>query len=267
MRPYDPPDVITGAERPRRVGRTATVAVLASVAGFVLGLGLVGGVYGVRAALRRAPAAVSARSSAPTAGGDCAWRASPGDRPGGPLPPVGSVAHTGTRTMTIHTGLGPIVVTMSVAATPCTVASFSHLAARHFFDHSRCHRLTTKGIFVLQCGDPTGTGSGGPGYRFPDENLTALPVDPSASPDAGGPVATYRRGVVATANAGPGTNGSQFFLVYRDSPIPARYTPFGVVDQGMDVLDRIAAAGVSRDAGGFDGPPATPVDVVSLAVG
>ncbi|MEU8262990.1 peptidylprolyl isomerase [Micromonospora sp. NPDC048999] len=157
----------------------------------------------------------------------------PQARPGviavGP-PDFANAPGQGIATMRITTNHGPIVVTMDRARTPCTVASFEHLAAANFFDQSSCHRLVTEGIFVLQCGDPTGTGQGGPDYQFADENLTG---------------ARYDRGVVAMANAGPGTNGSQFFIVFKDSTqsLPPDYTPFGEVTSGLDIVDRVAAAG------------------------
>ncbi|WP_024804794.1 peptidylprolyl isomerase [Nocardia sp. BMG51109] len=143
---------------------------------------------------------------------------------------------------TLQTNCGAITVDLDAAHAPRTVNSFAFLAGEQYFDHTRCHRLTTEGLFVLQCGDPTATGSGGPGYRFPDENLTG---------------ATYPAGTVAMANAGPDTNGSQFFLVYSDSPLPPHYTPFGRVTAGMDVLQNIAAGG-TKD-GSADGAPATDI--------
>ena len=138
-------------------------------------------------------------------------------------------------TMTMHTTCGDIGVTMDAGATPHTVNSFAFLAKENFFDHTPCHRLTTQGIYVLQCGDPTGAGTGGPGYTIPDENLDAKSVK-------GG---TYPAGTVAMANTGQkDSGGSQFFLVYKDSPLPPKYTPFGKVsDAGMKVLKKIAKAG------------------------
>ncbi|MFJ1455902.1 peptidylprolyl isomerase [Nocardia sp. N2S4-5] len=143
---------------------------------------------------------------------------------------------------TLQTNCGAIAVDLDAARAPRTVNSFVFLSGEQYFDHTRCHRLTTEGIFVLQCGDPTGTGSGGPGYRFDDENLAG---------------ATYPAGTVAMANAGPNTNGSQFFLVYSDSRLPANYTPFGRVSAGMDVLQNIAAGGTKDGSG--DGAPSTDV--------
>ena len=162
-----------------------------------------------------------------------------------------SAPTSGTATMRITTNLGPIVIEMDRARTPCTVASFQHLATRKFFDQSRCHRLVTEGIFVLQCGDPSGTGRGGPDYHFTDENLAG---------------ARYTRGVVAMANAGPGTNGSQFFIIFRDSPLDPNYTPFGTVTAGLDVVDRVAAGGHDNSSEGGGGVPRIPISIQTLTV-
>ncbi|MER7839571.1 peptidylprolyl isomerase [Streptomyces sp. NPDC096040] len=148
-------------------------------------------------------------------------------------------------TMKLATTCGDIDIALKTAAAPHTVNSFDFLASKGYFDHTKCHRLTTNGIYVLQCGDPTGTGSGGPGYTIPDENLK----DKSLK---GG---VYPAGTIAMANTGQKhTGGSQFFLVYQDSQLPASYTPFGTVDAaGLKVLKKIAAAGESTGAG--DGAP------------
>jgi peptidyl-prolyl cis-trans isomerase B (cyclophilin B) len=140
----------------------------------------------------------------------------------------------------LRTTQGVIVVRALTAQAPCTTFSFRFLAQRAYFNRTHCHRLTTRGIFVLQCGDPTGTGSGGPGYRFNDENLAG---------------ATYPAGTVAMANAGPNTNGSQFFFVWKDTTLAPNYTPFGKVIAGMDVLRKIAAAGDDSQNGPGDGYP------------
>ncbi|WP_406166632.1 peptidylprolyl isomerase [Streptomyces sp. NBC_00996] len=144
-------------------------------------------------------------------------------------------------TMKMATTCGDIDIALKTAAAPHTVNSFNFLAAKGFFDHTKCHRLTTDGIYVLQCGDPQGTGAGGPGYTIPDENLK----DKSLKGNV------YPAGTVAMANQynaqtkqGRHTGGSQFFLVYQDSQLPPDYTPFGTVsDAGMKVLKKIAAAG------------------------
>ncbi|MER7850825.1 peptidylprolyl isomerase [Kitasatospora sp. NPDC096077] len=147
---------------------------------------------------------------------------------------------------TLRTSQGAITFEALTDKAPCTTFSFRFLAEHDYFDRSHCHRLTTQGIYVLQCGDPTGTGSGGPGYSFPDENLTG---------------ATYPAGTVAMANAGPNTNGSQFFIVWKDTKLPPAYTPFGRVTAGLDVLQKIAAAGEDDQNGPGDGYPNVPVNI------
>lgn len=159
------------------------------------------------------------------------------------------------------TTAGNIGLTLNNPESPCTVNSFVSLANQGYFDGTTCHRLTTgAGLQVLQCGDPTGTGSGGPGYQFADE----FPTDTFAEgdPAAQTPI-SYPRGTLAMANAGPGTNGSQFFLVYGDSELPPAYTAFGTIDEtGLATLDAIAAKGVQ--GGASDGAPAEPVDITSM---
>jgi peptidyl-prolyl cis-trans isomerase B (cyclophilin B) len=163
------------------------------------------------------------------------------------LPPA--QAATGTETAAVTTNQGNLSLSLNAAKAPCTVNSFVFLAQQGYFDDTKCHRLTTSGIFVLQCGDPTGTGTGGPGYQFADENLTG---------------ATYPQGTVAMANSGAGTNGSQFFLVYKDTQLPANYTPFGTITSGLDVLAKVAAKGVK--GGGGDGEPALATTITKVTV-
>jgi peptidyl-prolyl cis-trans isomerase B (cyclophilin B) len=165
--------------------------------------------------------------------------------------------------VSMSTDQGNIGIQLDNAKSPCTVNSFASLAQQNYFNDTQCHRLTTSpGLAVLQCGDPTGSGSGGPGYEFANEYPTNQfqPDDPQLQ----NPV-TYPRGTLAMANAGPGTNGSQFFLVYKDSQLPPGYTVFGKIDDtGLATLDKIAAAGV--EGGGQDGKPATPVTVKSIGL-
>lgn len=150
-------------------------------------------------------------------------------------PPLGTnVAATGTLTATLEMTAGPVVITLDRAKAPCTVHSFESLAIQGFYDDTSCHRLVDQGIFVLQCGDPTGTSTGGPGYRYPDELH-------------GGE--TYPAGTVAMANSGPNTNGSQFFIVWADSPLEDKFTVFGSIDaQSLNVITTIASRGVSKEA-------------------
>jgi peptidyl-prolyl cis-trans isomerase B (cyclophilin B) len=153
--------------------------------------------------------------------------------------------------MTIETNRGTIVMATDPAA-PKTVAAQAALAQKGYFDDTPCHRLVTSGIFVLQCGDPTGTGTGDPGYTLPDENL------PQATKD------DYPAGTVAMANAGPNTGGSQFFIVYKDTTLPPAYTVWGKVTSGLDVVSQIAADGTAN--GSPDGPPKKPVTITSVTV-
>jgi peptidyl-prolyl cis-trans isomerase B (cyclophilin B) len=161
----------------------------------------------------------------------------------------------------LATNRGNIGLQLDNAKAPCTVNSFASLAQQGYFDDTPCHRLTTAStLAVLQCGDPSGRGAGGPGYRFPNE----YPTNQYRLSDRAlqRPV-VYPRGTLAMANAGAGTNGSQFFLVYRDSMLPPQSTAFGRVDAtGLATVDKIAAAGVV--GGGDDGKPATDVTITSL---
>ncbi len=152
----------------------------------------------------------------------------------------------------IVTNRGTVVIDLLNSKATCTVNSFVHLASKKYFNATTCHRLTTSGIFVLQCGDPTGTGSGGPGYKFANENLAG---------------ARYTAGTVAMANAGPGTNGSQFFLVYRNSlSLPPSYTPFGTVVKGLGIIQNVAKAGTDNANGPGDGHPRKKVIIYRVTI-
>ena len=154
---------------------------------------------------------------------------------------------------TIATNRGDIVIDLANAKATCTVNSFVSLAKQSYFSNTKCHRLTTSGIYVLQCGDPTGTGTGGPGYAFANENLTG---------------AKYTAGTVAMAHtSAPNSNGSQFFFVYKDSAtLPPSYTPFGTVVQGLPVIQAIAKAGSNNSNGTGDGAPKESVDIKSVTI-
>jgi peptidyl-prolyl cis-trans isomerase B (cyclophilin B) len=165
---------------------------------------------------------------------------------------------------TVVTTQGAIGLTLDNSKTPCTVNNFASLARQGFFDNTACHRLTTSAALgVLQCGDPTGSGTGGPGYRFPNEyptNQYRL-ADPALKVPL-----LYPRGTLAMANSGPGTNGSQFFLVYKDSQLPPTYTVFGTIDNaGLATLEKVAAAGVAD--GSQDGKPVADVTIKSARIG
>jgi peptidyl-prolyl cis-trans isomerase B (cyclophilin B) len=204
-----------------------------------------------------APALESSPDPTTATGDTCAYKATPQDdatpryspttvgRAVG-LPPttpsdLPSVAN-------IHTNRGDITVSLR-GQTACTVNSFAHLVRHAYYDKTPCFRLTTAGIYVLQCGDPSGKGTGGPGYVYDDESL---------------PGTTYPAGTIAMANSGPRTNGSQFFLVYEDTQLDPNYTVFGRITAGLDVLKEIAAGG---SVPSNDGHPKLSVQIETVTVG
>ncbi|GII24337.1 peptidyl-prolyl cis-trans isomerase [Planosporangium mesophilum] len=174
-------------------------------------------------------------------------------------PPASGEPRSGTQTMTINTNLGVVKIEMDLAKAPCTAASFAHLASKHFLDNSSCHRLVA-GISALQCGDPGGQGTGGPTYRFANENL---PTDRRPA---------YPKGSVAMANSGPDTNGSQFFFLFNDvdsQRLSPDYSLWGKVVEGMDIIEKVAAGG---DDGAYEpqpggGRPKTEFKFLSVTVG
>ncbi len=197
-----------------------------------------------------APAPTPSAATTPTA--EATPTATPGNQGNVPDP---ALAEGRTWTATVHTTAGDLTLELDGAAAPQAVASFVSLAQQGFFDTTSCHRLTTEGIFVLQCGDPKGDGTGGPDYRFgPIENAPVDDVYPTAT------LAMARLGDDAYSQ------GSQFFLVYEDSTIPADsaggYTVFGRVTGGMDVLQAVAAAGVV----GNTQTPATQVTIEGVEI-
>lgn len=210
------------------------------------------------AASGSAPSA-SSTSSATAASGGYVKSSAPASKNVG-IPTFDAAAAAKPYTATIKTNLGDIVFQALTTKAPYTTFSFEYLANKDYYNNTPCHRLTTAGIFVLQCGDPTGTGTGGPGYTFPDENLGYL-----GTAGASGSV-TYPAGTIAMANTGPNSNGSQFFLVYKDSPLPPSYTPWGKITSGMDVLQGIAAKGSNNKNGSGDGNPNETVTIESVAI-
>jgi peptidyl-prolyl cis-trans isomerase B (cyclophilin B) len=180
----------------------------------------------------------------------CTWTPSSTQTKAGnvTVPSTTTPPKTGKVNLLVASSQGSMTFQLDRSLAPCAVESFQSLAEQHYFDESPCHRLTSGGLNVLQCGDPTGTGRGGPGYSFADE-LTGKEK--------------YTRGVIAMANSGPNTNGSQFFIVYKDSTLQPNYTVFGKVTSGMKVVDKVAAKGPSTPG---DGPPKLPITLNSVTV-
>jgi peptidyl-prolyl cis-trans isomerase B (cyclophilin B) len=198
----------------------------------------------------------------PDLGANCQYPAAgPAAKPNTP-PRTGKVPTDPAQvSVSMVTNQGRVGLLLANNESPCTVNSFASLAQQKYFDGTKCHRLTTSpSLGVLQCGDPGADGTGGPGYQFANE----YPTDqyPPGDPALQEPV-VYPRGTIAMANSGPNTNGSQFFLVYKDSQLPPNYTVFGKIQQdGLATLDKIAKNGVA--GGGEDGPPASEVTITSV---
>jgi peptidyl-prolyl cis-trans isomerase B (cyclophilin B) len=172
---------------------------------------------------------------------------------------------TARYTATITTNRGNIVMDLFGSQAPCAVGSFVSLASQKYFNNTPCHRLTTQNIFVLQCGDPTGTGSGGPGYGFNSENLASLKE--VAITGSSSKLAVYPAGIVAMANTGqPGSNGSQFFLVYKQTELGDSYTPFAQVVSGLNIVQAVAKAGSDNSNGTGDGHPKEKVQIESVTI-
>jgi peptidyl-prolyl cis-trans isomerase B (cyclophilin B) len=251
----------------RRAERAKRRRVIAMVATGVIVVVIAGGVYLVAAtdffsgsgedaaasstttpAPIQIPTEVKALPTRPTPIADpatCEYRPStePASKEGTKAPEASAPA-TGTATATIKANIGELKLTLDRALAPCAVNSFVNLAKQGYYDGSGCHRIGTEGLQMLQCGDPTGTGSGGPGYTFDNETWPEL---------------TYGRGYLAMANAGldqatqKGTNGSQFFIVYGDAQLSPDYTVFGSLDEaGLKLVDEVARAGHD---GAFDPSP------------
>jgi peptidyl-prolyl cis-trans isomerase B (cyclophilin B) len=188
--------------------------------------------------------------------------------------PPATPNYKATYTATINTNLGKISINLLNSKATCTVNSFVHLASAGYFNATQCHRVVnSSGLYVLQCGDPYAAattkltcssaakspGTGGPGYEFADENL------PTGASSSG--TVTYKAGTVAMANGGANTNGSQFFLVYKNSTLGPDYTPFGTITAGLDILQKVANAGTSCTySGPGDGAPKEKVIINSVTI-
>jgi peptidyl-prolyl cis-trans isomerase B (cyclophilin B) len=198
--------------------------------------------------------AASEEASSPAASGvTCEYPEDPMGAAKPVNPPPATPTETGQLEGAIVTNLGALNGTFDADRAPCTINSLLSLASQGYFSDVVCHRMTTSGIFVLQCGDPTQTGSGGPGYSFADE------LDGSE---------TYEAGTLAMANAGPNTNGSQFFIVYKDSQLGPLYTVFGHVDDAaVKIIKKVAKKGVDDANGPGDGHPLQEVHLEEITVG
>jgi peptidyl-prolyl cis-trans isomerase B (cyclophilin B) len=248
------------AQRSRRVrqwtisGGVAVVVIMLAVGGVLLA-NLSSGTASTKPSALATASASASTSATPAAVAEpahhCTYTTSGTAARKVSLPPA-SPDYQATYQATINTNLGAIVIDLLNSKATCTVNSFVSLADQAYFNSTPCHRLTTtSGLYVLQCGDPTGTGSGGPGYKFDDENLKG---------------ATYKADTVAMANSGVSTNGSQFFLVYQNSTLPANYTPFGTIVSGLNIIQNVAKAGTNNANGQGDGAPNEKVEIESVVI-
>jgi peptidyl-prolyl cis-trans isomerase B (cyclophilin B) len=254
--------------RQQRARRARLWTAISTVCCVVIALG-VGGYFLFRPSSGKAAAAAATATPTPTAAATatptatatasavaepathCAYISNPPAARNVGTPPT-TPDSTATYQATIATNRGDVVIDLLNSKATCTVNSFVYLAAKKYFNNTKCVRLTTSSpLYVLQCGDPTGTGSGGPGYKFADENLAG---------------ATYPEGTIAMANAGANTNGSQFFVVYKNSTLSPSYTPFGKVVAGLGIVQNVAKAGSDNSNGSGDGHPKESVIIESVTI-
>lgn len=201
-------------------------------------------------------------SDTPADATSCIW--SPDDATANPelkevgAPPTGTAPDKGSQTMTITMNIGVLEVEVDTAGAPCTARSMTYLASKNFFDNSKCHRLVTEGIKVLQCGDPSATGRGGPTYKLAEENL----------PNFTDATQNYPVGTIAMAKAQPpNTTGSQFFIVYGETTLQGDYTILGKVTKGLEHVQEAAKAGATKDGkDSTDGAPKTEVIIKTLTL-
>lgn len=246
--------------------RLSIGAIVVLVLGLVAGLSLVfvGGSTPAPKSKPKATASASATSSAAAVAEPAHHCTYTSNGSGKPSLPTASPDYNASYTAAINTNLGKIGISLLNSKATCTVNSFAHLAETNFFNNTQCWRVSnSSGLYLLQCGDPNATaksklscssstlGSGGPGYQFADENLTG---------------ATYPAGTVAMANGGANTNGSQFFLVFKSTTLPASYTPFGKITSGLDILQNVAKAGTSCTIQAGGGVPKKKVIINSVTV-
>lgn len=262
----------------RRAERAKRRRIFAVIGSVLLVLLAVGGIYWLAsgdgdqsaAASSTPPTTTTSAAPAETTDGACKFTKTPAEPAAKPVDVPADPAEkvtTGTVTVNMKTNNGDLPLTLDRAKAPCTVQSIEHLVKAKFYDNTPCHRIVHAENFkVLQCGDPSGQGNGGPGYTIPDEK----PTDLAAAPGAAGAV-IYPRGVVAMANTGaPNSGGSQFFLVYGSTFLSADYTIFGTIGEaGLATLDKIGAAGVdpaTDTSGRGDGKPKLATSITEAVV-
>ncbi len=257
------------AQRARRVRQWSVSAVVFVVVAAVgVGIAAIGGAFnsaGTKSAdaATTSPSATASPTATPTAtpsptstaamvDGKCIYTPS-GTAARKVSPPPAKPDTAATYTATVKTNRGAIVIDLLDKQAPCTVSSFVSLASQKFFNNTPCPRLSnTQGLYILQCGDPTGTGSGGPGYEFNSENLAG---------------ATYPAGTLAMANGQPDSNGSQFFFVFRSTDLPPSYTPFGQVVSGLNILQDVGNRGFGAPLSPYGGgAPKESVEIESVTI-
>ena len=247
-----------GKERRRRRIMAGTGAVLAVVL-IVAGVAWLGGAFD-----NKQPA------DSPDAADICAWTRqsaqSNTDLKDVGTPPTKDIPTSGTRPMTITTNQGaPIVISLDLTTAPCSGADLTYLAGKKFYDNTDCTEITTEG--AVHCGDPAGTGLGGPTYSFYDESVPSAP-QPSASPASKAKTPLYPKGTVALIGNPPGTNGSQFLIFFSDfSPADPKYPIVGKVTGGMDTVAKISKIPTVDNGSGSKVKPKEKVTIQSLTVG
>jgi peptidyl-prolyl cis-trans isomerase B (cyclophilin B) len=244
----------------------AVLCVLGLVAG--LTAAFVGGGSTAAAKKPSAKASASATTSAAAVtepATHCTYTASSAGTVSKASMPTATPDYKAAYTASINTNLGPIKIDLANSKATCTVNSFVHLASTNFWNNTQCHRVSDSGgLYMLQCGDPTSkaseklscssttTGTGGPGYEFANENLTG---------------ATYPAGTIAMANTGTAdSNGSQFFLVFKATSLPASYTPFGTITSGLNILQNVGKAGTTCTYSAGGGVPKEKVVIDSVSI-
>jgi peptidyl-prolyl cis-trans isomerase B (cyclophilin B) len=256
------------AKRKQRVAIVSSVAAIAVIAAVVAGVVATSGsssskTTAAAATTPSASAAATASATSSAASNPLKYEASGTSAVKGiAVPTFNAAAADETYSVTLQTNRGDIVFTADGKAAPYTVYSFVYLAEKDYFNNTKCHRLVwSSGLYMLQCGDPTGTGEGGPGYTIPDENLASLGAAGSSG------TVTYKAGTVAMANTGTAhTGGSQFFLVGENSTLAPTYTPFGTITQGLNILQGIGAKGAATADSSGNTPPNESVEIEKVTI-